>query len=158
MTIRDRIVAEAMTWKDTPYVDHAGLKGCGVDCAFFPLRVCQAVGRMPLDFVVPAYSPQAWLNSPNQVDKNRLKFEDTTFIDIVLRFAHREITEAEVLPGDFVIYKVAASWAHGGIIIRWPDFVLHPVAGRGVIGSHGTKEGFLARRPHRFFTVVDKDE
>lgn len=155
---RELIVKEALTWCRTPYHDHSGIKGVGVDCAYLPLKVYQAVGKIPLDFVVPKYSPQQWLNSKSQKDKYHLKFEDKTFLDIVLRFAKREITEQEVRPGDFVIYKIAASWTHGGIVISWPDYVLHPVIGRGVIGSHGLKEGFLLRREHRFFTVLDKDE
>lgn len=158
MTIREQIVKEALEWRNTPYVDHAGIKHAGVDCAFLPLRVYQAVGKIPMDFVVPYYSPQQWLNSPNQKDKRNLKFEDRTFLNIVLRFANREILEAEVKPGDFVIYKVAASWTHGGIIISWPDYVLHPIIGRGVVGSHGTKEGFLTGRQHRFFTVLAENE
>lgn len=156
--IREAIVAEAKSWIGTRYHDHAGVKGVGVDCAFFPLRVYQAVGLLPKDFEPPYYSPQQWLNSPNQKDKHKLKFEDKAFLDIVQRFSKREITEAEVLPGDFVIYRVAASWAHGGIIINWPDYILHPILNRGVIGSHGTKEGFLQYREHRFFAVVEGEE
>jgi hypothetical protein len=157
MTIREQILAEAATWTQTPYVDHAGIKNCGVDCAFFPVRLLQKVGIIPITFEPPAYSPQAWLNSKSQTDKRHLKFEDTTLLDIVLRFADREITEAEVLPADFLLVKVAASWTHLGLIVSWPDYVLHPVKGRGVIGSHGTKEGFWASRPKRFFTVIKKD-
>jgi cell wall-associated NlpC family hydrolase len=156
--IRKLIVKEALSWQGTSYHDHAGIKHIGVDCAFFPLRVYQAVGRIPKDFTVPYYSPQQWLNSPSQKDKFHLKFEDKTFLNIVLRFARREITEAEVLPGDFVIWKVAASWTHGGVIIQWPEYVLHPVIGLGVIGSHGLNEGFLINRQRRFFSVFDKSE
>lgn len=156
--VREQIVKEALEWERTPYHDHAGIKHVGVDCAFFPLRVYQAVGRVPKDFVVPDYSPQQWLNSPSQKDKYSLRVEDTTFLDIVLQFARREITEAEILPGDFVIYKVAASWTHGGIVIRWPDYMLHPIKELGVVGSHGTKEGFLTNRQRRFFSVLDKEE
>lgn len=155
MTLREQITAEALSWRNTPYHDHAGMKGIGVDCAYLPLRIYQAVGCVPKDFEPPKYSPQQWLNSPSQKDKFNLKFEDRTFLDIVIKLTKREIEESEVQPGDFVIYKVAASWTHGGIVISWPDFVLHPVKGRGVIGSHGIKEGFLTGRARRFFTVIE---
>jgi cell wall-associated NlpC family hydrolase len=157
VTLREQIVAEALDWRNTPYVDHAGVKNCGVDCAFLPLRILQAVGRAPLDFEVPRYSPQQWINSPKQ-SKMKLRVVDHAMEDIVVRLAHREITEAEVLPGDFVLYKVAASWTHLAVVIHWEDFVLHPVKGFGVIGSHGTAEGFWERAPRRFFTVVDEGE
>jgi cell wall-associated NlpC family hydrolase len=153
--IRERIVTEAWTWKDTPYVDHAGVKGCGVDCAFFPLRVAQSVGLIDVDYKPPRYSPQAWLNSPVQTDKRKLKFEDTTFLKIVQGFAKREIGENEVRPGDLVLYRIVASWTHAAIVIQWPDTVLHPIVGLGVISSHGFNDGMLRRRPRRYFTLVD---
>jgi cell wall-associated NlpC family hydrolase len=156
--IRKKIAEEALTWRKTPYHDHAGIKFVGVDCAHFPLRVFQAVDRIPKDFVVPYYSPQQWLNSPSQKDKFHLRVEDKTFLNIVLQFAKREIKEEEVQPGDFVIYKVVASWTHGGIIIKWPEYVLHPIIGLGVVGSHGTTEGFLQGRPRRFFSVFTEEE
>lgn len=172
MSIREEIVAEAMTWIDTPYHDHAGLKGCGVDCAYFPLRVYQKFGKIPLNFKPPKYSPQQWLNSPSQTDRRKLKIEDRTFFNIVTKFARYELKtpwsdepssglpliEAEPKPGDFVIYKMVASWTHGAIIVNWPDYVLHPVIDRGIMGSHGTNEGFWKGRAHRFFTVLEPGE
>jgi len=150
---RKALVEEALSWAKTPYHDHSGIKGVGVDCAYILLRIFQNVGLAPKDFKVPHYSPQQWLNSPCQTDRKKLKFEDTTFIDIVIELTKREIQEPEVKPGDIVIYKVAASWTHGGFIVEWPRYVIHPLKGLGVIGSHGTNEGFLVNRPHRFFTV-----
>ena len=42
--IRNRIVAEALTWIGTPFHDCAGIRGVGVDCAYFPIRVINALG------------------------------------------------------------------------------------------------------------------
>lgn len=157
-SLRQRIVTEALEWTNTPYHDHSGLKNCGVDCAYFPCRVYQAVGRIPKEYEPPHYSPQQWLNSPKQSDRFKLRVVDTTMLEVVKQFARREITEAEALPGDFVLYKIVASWTHGGIIVRWPDYVLHPVKGRGVIGSHGVNEGFLQYLERRFFSVLEEGE
>lgn len=139
----------------TNYADGQGLKGAGVDCAYFPLRVAQAVGLVPMDFKPKTYSPQTWLNNPCQTDKMKLKFEDRTFLDVVLKFADHEIfNEEEIQPGDLMLVMVAASWTHCGVIIEWPNYVLHPVKELGVIGSHGKQEGFWAKRPKRFFSLV----
>lgn len=156
LTLRERIVAEALTWVGTPYHDGVGLRGVGVDCAYLPLRVYQAVGLITRDFTPPHYSPQQWLNSPSQTDKRKLKFEDTTFLDVVKRFTHHEITEAEVGPGDLILYKVAASWTHGGIVIEYPNYILHPIKELGTIGS-GTNEGFWKNRERRYFTMLEQD-
>ncbi len=149
--VRQQIVDEALTWQNTRYHDHAGIKGVGVDCAYLPLRVYQHVGLIPHDFIVPHYSPQQWLKYKD--DQNQL-YEDTTYKDIVMMWVKREIDESEVQPGDFVLYKILRSWTHGAIVIDWPSFVLHPIAGRGVMGSH-VDEGFLYRRPRRIFTLLD---
>lgn len=151
------IVQEAVTWSGTPYVNHAGIKGAGADCAFFPCRVYQAVGLIPEDFEPPKYSPQAWLNSPRQVDKFHLRVVDTTFLDVVEKF-FTEITEAEVQPGDLIIYKVVNSWTHGAIVVDYPENVLHAVVGRGVISSHATKEGFLQAKARRYFRIAKEGE
>src|SRR5437899_3649351 len=143
--LRQRIVDEALTWVKTPYVDHAGVKGAGVDCAHLPLRVYQAVGLIPYDFVAPHYTPQQWLKH---------KTRDTAFEDIVLDWAEREITEEEVQPGDFVLYKIVNSWTHGAIVINWPHFLLHPIVGQGVVGST-SEEGFLRRRQRRFVNLLE---
>jgi cell wall-associated NlpC family hydrolase len=153
--LRKRIVQEATEWIGTPYVDGQGLKRCGVDCAYYLLRVYQSVGLIPKDFKPPRYSPQKWLNSPSQTDKLHLRFEDRTFLDIVLRFSDHEIfSEGEIQPGDLMLVKVIASWTHGGIIIDWPTYVLHSLKGNNVCGAHGTKEGFWSRRDKRFFSML----
>jgi len=151
--VREAIEVEAKSWIHTPYHDHAGIKGAGVDCAYYPLRVYQAVGLIEEGFKVPYYSPQQWLNNPSQTDKYHLKFEDTTMLDIVKKLTKREIKMEEAKKGDFMLCLIAASWTHGAIIIDWPGMVLHPVKGMGVIGSHGINEGFWGKRPKRFFSM-----
>lgn len=151
--IRSRLIECAWKWRKTPYHDHAGVIGCGCDCAYLLLRPAQEVGIVPMDFVVPDYSPQQWLNSKCQTDRFKLRFEDTTFLDIVKRLTKREIRESEVKTADVVIYKVAASWTHGAWVLDWPNNVLHAIKGLGVVSTHGTNEGFLQRRERRFFSI-----
>ena len=152
--LRKAITDEAKSWIRTPYHDHAGIKYVGVDCFYLPCRVLQAVDLIPKEFEPPKYSPQQWLNSPAQIDKLHLRVEDTTALDVVKQFCVREVLESEVLPGDLVVYKIVSSWTHGAIIISWPDHIIHAVKGLGVIGSHGTKEGFCVNLQRRFFTFV----
>lgn len=152
--LRIAICKEALSWRGTPYHDHAGIKHVGCDCAFYPCRVYQSVGLIDKKLVLPAYSPQQWLNSPHQIDKMHLRVQDTTYLDIVLNL-FREIEYKDILPGDLMLSQVAASWTHGSIIVKWPR-VMHSVVGKGVIGSDALKEGFWATSPRRFFTIVRK--
>jgi cell wall-associated NlpC family hydrolase len=161
--LRDAIVREAKTWTGTKYRDHAGIKGQrkgegGVDCAYFPTLVYQAVGLIDEDFQPPRYSPQQWLNSPSQVDKFHLRVRDTTMLDLVVKILKRELVPPE-LPqaGDLMLCKMIESWTHAAIVVEWPVMVLHPVKGRGVIGSHALNEGFWKDTPKRFFTFFDRN-
>ena len=138
---RDRIVEIAKTWLNTPFVDCQGLKGHGVDCAFFLARVYAEAKIIPA-YDPPFYSPQLYLHH----------LGDQTYLAELLKFA-REISEEEVKPGDAVLYRVAKSFTHGGIVVQWPELIIHPIRQRGVIYSHGTEEGFLKRRQHRFFSI-----
>ena len=140
--LRQLITDVAETWLNTPFVDGQGLKGAGVDCAYFPCRVYAEVGIIK-PFNPPYYSPQLMLHSDN----------DHTYVETIKKWGGREIPESEVGRGDMVLYFVERTYAHGGIIIKWPDLIIHPIRNRGVIYSHGTNEGFFQRRKRRFFTV-----
>ncbi len=140
---RGLVIAIARTWLGTPFVDNQGLKGCGVDCAYFLARVMEEAGlTAPIE--IPHYSPQIYLN----------RLGDETYLRMLLQYA-REIKESDVKPGDFVLYKQAESYTHGGIIERWPDAIIHPLRPHGVMYS-AAWEGFLKNRPHRFFSVFGK--
>jgi cell wall-associated NlpC family hydrolase len=136
---RELIVQIAMTWCGTPFHDGAGIKGVGVDCAYFPGRVAEEAGLIQ-NFQLAPYSPQCMLHSKEEI-----------YIPTLEKYAH-EITEEKVQPGDVVVYRVGHTFSHGGIVVKWPEFILHPIRDRGVIGSHATEEGFLRRRPKRFFS------
>jgi len=120
----------------------------------------QSVGLISPDYKPKWYSPQQWLNSPSQKDKMHLRVVDETMLNEVKKHFKREVTEAEILPGDLMICQVINSWTHASIIIRWPDMVIHPVAAgpKCVIASHALKEGFWANTPKRFFSMFDKEE
>jgi len=140
--VRKAIIEEALTWCNTPFHDRAGIKNVGVDCAYLPIRVLNSVRFLPEEIPDPdPYSPQIMLHSKEEL-----------YLPIVKKYMH-EIQESEVKPADFVLYRVGHSFSHGAIVIEWPNFVIHPVRDRGVIGSHGIEEGFLRRRPRRFFSL-----
>jgi cell wall-associated NlpC family hydrolase len=134
---RGAVVAEALTWLNTPYHHAARIKGAGVDCAMLPAEVYRAVGLIP-DFAVAHYPPDWHLHR----DAER-------YLDIVTRHA-REVP-ATTGPGDFVLYRWGRCFAHGAIVIAWPQIV-HAVAHVGVVLDHGDA-GRLADRPRRFFTL-----
>ena len=134
---RAAAVAEALSWQGTPYHHAARLKGVGVDCAMLPAAVYRTAGLIP-DFTVAHYPPDWHLHR----DVER-------YLDIVTRYAAE--VPAPTGPGDFVLYRWGRCFAHGAIVIAWPEIV-HAVIQVGVIRDRGDA-GRLADRPRRFFTL-----
>ena len=132
---RQAVVAEALNWVGTPYHHAARIKGAGVDCAMLPAAVYRAAGLIP-DLAVDRYPPAAWRNAER-------------YLDIVIR--HAAEVPAPTGPGDLVLYRWGRCFAHGAIVIAWPEIV-HAVIHVGVIRDRGDA-GRLAGRPRRFFTL-----
>jgi cell wall-associated NlpC family hydrolase len=111
--LRQKIVAEARSWLDTPYHHAADVKGVGVDCAMLLLRVYVDLGLAePFD---PRPYPHDW----------HLHRDEERYADALLSRAHR--VEAP-LPGDAVIFRVGRCYSHGAIVTRAePLTIVHAV-------------------------------
>ncbi len=146
---RAQIIAIARSWLNTPFIDSQSCKGFGVDCAYFLSAVATEAGVVE-HVEIPPYSPQIYLH------KKADGTWDNTYEQIIRQYAH-EISEAQVKPGDIVLYKIAHSYTHGGIIESWPDKIIHPIRPHGVIYS-SANEGFVRQREHRFFSVFTENK
>jgi cell wall-associated NlpC family hydrolase len=136
---RAAIVAEALTWLDTPYHHHARIKGVGVDCAQLPAAIFQAVGLVP--DLQPEYSPQ-WM----------MHRDEERYLEWVRPYT-REITREELLPGDFVMWKFGRAYSHSAIVIDAP-VVIHAVnlARRVELGDMD-RDADLLSRPALYFSL-----
>lgn len=138
---RAAVIAEAITWLRTPFIDCARVKGAGCDCAQFIAGAFENSGIAKTN-VLRFYSPQWNLHSPEEL-----------YIDGLLANGCREITEAEVKPADIVVYKQGRTYSHGALIVEWPRRVIHAVKFMGgVVYSDTTQDRFLTLRPRRFFS------
>jgi cell wall-associated NlpC family hydrolase len=141
---RDAIVKEAKTWIGTPYRGWSCLKGCGTDCGQLLYGIFRACGLLPVVELPKDYSLQ--------VSQHRAS---TEYIDFVDQF-FRPIEEAEVQPGDLVIYKLGLAFAHAAVIISWPGSVIQAEARHGVSGAHGTKTPIFRHAERVFRTLRDE--
>lgn len=139
MTTRQAIVAEAMSWKNTPYHHRARLKGAGVDCALILIGVFAGVGL--IDDFEPEPYPRDWM----------LHRDEDRFREVVRRHAD-QIDKSEVLPGDVALYLVGKCFAHGAVIIDWP-LVIHADSRYGKVTLAEGDQGWLAGRPVEFYRV-----
>lgn len=140
---RAQVVAEARSWIRTPYHHNALVKGPhgGVDCAMLMAGVYGNVGYLP-PFDVDHYPPDWFLHRKAE-----------RYLNMVTEHA-REITEAEALPGDLVLFCVGHLYAHGAIIDEpgWPDIIhAHSDAGMVIPDQGGT--GRMHDAARRFFTI-----
>jgi cell wall-associated NlpC family hydrolase len=143
-----RVLEAANRWIATPYHPGARLRGVGVDCAQILVAVYSEAGLMPA-IDIGDYSIQVHLHKP--VDEDGKK-QLTRYVDTILQWAN-EIQEIEASPGDLVLYKEGYAFAHGAIIVKWPDVIIHAARKVGVIEAHGTNEGYFHLRPRRFFRI-----
>ena len=137
--IRAEIVAEAVSWIGTPYHHHARIKGVGVDCAQLLLEVYTNTGVIPeVHFVDYA---RDW----------HLHHSDELYAGWLDTYGH-EITAAEAMPGDAVLFRFGRCFSHGGVI-GYDGQIIHAYIGRGVITSTIHEEP-LDGRPARYWRVL----
>jgi cell wall-associated NlpC family hydrolase len=134
---RDLIVRIAREYIRTPYHWWGQIKGVGVDCLTLVYMVYRDAGLIP-ELELPHYSQQWHLHRSEEL-----------YLNGVLQWTH-EIPD-NPLPGDIVLYRIGRCFAHGGIVSRWPEIIHADENAKVVMPADGTS-GFLADRPHRFFS------
>ena len=113
----------------------------GVDCATLLAQVFEQCGLTP-PVPIPSYPPDWHMHRKGE-----------RYADTVLERS-REITEAEALPGDVVMFQFGLSFSHAAIVMPpgWPAIVHAFFGSRMVQADHGDG-GILGDQQRRFFTV-----
>jgi cell wall-associated NlpC family hydrolase len=132
-------VAEALSWLSTPYHHQARIKGAGVDCAQMPADVFEKAGLIP--HIEPEYSPQ-WM----------LHRDEEKYLEWVRPFA-REITRAELLPGDLVMWKFGRTYSHSAIVIEAPIVIHAMQRSNAVVLGDMDLDADLISRPALYFSL-----
>lgn len=135
------VVEETKSWIGTPYRGWACVKHFGVDCGQLIYGIFHNCGLVPVLELPKDYSLQ--------VSKHRAS---TEYLEVVDKY-FRPITEAEVQPGDLVLYKLGHAFAHAAVIVEWPRYVIQAEERHGVSGAHGIKTPAF-RRAERVFRTL----
>jgi cell wall-associated NlpC family hydrolase len=130
------VVAEASTWIGTPYRHMGRVKGPGggCDCLTLLAEVYERSGTIS-HVEIPFY-PMDW----------HLHRGAERYMDGLLGYACQV---AEPRPGDAVLFRFGRCFAHGGIVVAWPQLI-HSWNGMGVV-LVDADQPLLAGRPARFF-------
>lgn len=134
---RSAVVAEALTWLETPYHHHARIKGVGVDCAQILCAVFETCGHVgPID--LGNYPPQ-W----------HLHHSEELYLGWLEKVGAREV-QAPAL-GDIAVFKFGRCYSHGAIVVG-TGLLLHSYLRRGVHLSRDT-EAPIAGRAVKFWSI-----
>ena len=142
-TQRAAVVAEALTWINTPYHHHARVKGVGVDCAQLLCAVYEACGLVP--HIDPGNYAHDW----------HLHRGEEVFIGWLEKVGAREVlAPVRPVPGDVAIFMYGRAYSHGAVVVddRGTVSVVHAYVGRGVVRSRLDEEP-LQGRTARFWSV-----
>jgi cell wall-associated NlpC family hydrolase len=137
--IRQAVIDEAMTWLRTPYMSHQRVKGAGTDCAMFPLAVYASLGLIDTPDPLPKYSPYWHLHRSEEM-----------YLQWVQQLGGIEIVQP--MPADFAVFKVGRAFAHGAIVLDWPNCI-HSQLGMGVV-MDDLSQGKLGQAAKKFFSIV----
>lgn len=135
---RQRVLAEAMTWLDTPYHHQADVKGAGCDCIFLLIRTYHACGLIP--DVDPRPYPMDYM----------MHRDDERYLQGILQYAHEVETPK---PGDVVLFKFGRVRSHGAIVLDWPN-VIHAFRPAGKVAMTNIEQhSELKKRIAGFYSL-----
>ena len=113
---RKQIIAEALTWLDTPWRHQAMIKGTegGVDCAMFLVGVAKNLGMLDEDTInsIPNY-PKDW----------HFHNTESMMIPIIESLGAEKIYMSQSRPGDILLFKVGRCESHMGIKLAEDMFI-----------------------------------
>jgi hypothetical protein len=112
---RRAVITEALTWRGTPFVWEAAIKGVGVDCGRFIAAALNGAGVRQIDIAkLPHLSPQWFLHH-----------SDESFIKLIEQFATEYEPQAgrTPKPASMVVAKLGMDWGHSALVMDWPKVI-----------------------------------
>ena len=147
MITRELAVEIASSFKGTPYVLGAAVKGAGVDCATLLRLYLQECGfAKSEDFAdIGLYAGDWFCHANSERYLLQLMRHAPKVLDTICRGT------VDAKPGSLVLFRVAGSklFNHGGIITKWP-FMLHATQ-EGVKESNATTYFMTSQREMAIF-------
>ncbi len=141
MLLREAIVQEALTWRDTPYHNAAALKGVGCDCAGLVIGIAKALALLPLDWQPLYYSPDWHLHRNEELLLQTL--HDLRF-PVVSAVARQ--------PGDILLMQYGRVCSHTAILVACnPPYIIHAARDYGRV-VHQRLDTTLAARVRSCYT------
>lgn len=132
MEQRAAVVAEARTWKGTPFHLNARVKGAGISCGGLIFCCFQSLGLIE-DETLPLIKPDWHLHNREE------KLEEW-----VKRYCVK--VDRKPLPGDIIMYQYGRVLSHMALVVDWPVIIHSTLENKGVLEDPGTDVSLLARQ------------
>jgi cell wall-associated NlpC family hydrolase len=105
----EKLKAEILKWKNTPYRHWTGVLGKGVDCIHYIVRVYEAAGATKGRYInIPKYSPDWHLHNGRKLLVEGIKAQ----LDCM------EVNPKDPENGDLILYRFGLHEAHGGLFLN----------------------------------------
>ena len=144
MTRRFDIRRVALSWNGTPYQHQVGLKGVGVDCAYFVGKVAEEAGAIQKFYVEPYSVEWHWHSKEEKM------------CEIVESFGAIQIPVEDRKPGDILCFKYGRVCSHLGILLGDDRFIhAHLKAEKVIVNSLAGEFKDRLERVYRFPNIED---
>ena len=148
---RAKVIEVARSWINTPYDSNGCIKGRkgGVDCAMILIAVYSEAGV--IEWFDPRPYPTDWHFHQNE----------ERYMNTVTKYAHEVPSPDQGRApkmGDIVLFKIARTFSHGGIVTAWPN-IIHSrspmMATEEDLRRNATGKHALWTLPMKFFSHWD---
>jgi NlpC/P60 family putative phage cell wall peptidase len=122
MVTRADVIAEALTWLDTPWQHGQATRGVATDCVGLPLGIAKGLGLVDLAYTPPLYTDQWHLH--------KQRGRDEQLLEVLRQFPLREVALSSRRPGDLLVFRWSPRRPCGHLGLFMPgEQVLHARAG-----------------------------
>lgn len=143
MSVRDRIVDEALRWVGTPYKSrHYPVRGHGCDCASLLLGVAMGAGLVPQGTPLPTYSADRHLHKSDEAYRAAMRAQGFT-----------EIDPAAAELGDALLFVMGGNQpaSHAGIVVETdPLYIVHAYQPMRRVAQYRIDDGWRKRLRYAF--------
>lgn len=147
---RQRLVAAARTWLNTPYHHRGRVKGVGCDCAQLIAASLHESGLH--DYIEPKVYTRDWHLHRGE-EKYLAEVEAVlSLVDDDTTPVAKRPTLPSYRPGDVIMFQLGRVYSHSAMVTEWP-FIIHAYAGSRIVEESSIIGTPLAYRPIRVYSL-----
>jgi cell wall-associated NlpC family hydrolase len=145
----------AESWKGTPFMPNAAIKGAGVSCQKLIGQIYIEIGFLPADFKIPE-GPMDWSNAHK--DSLIAAFMDTlpNFIEVGrdARLGEASRRPVPIAPGDMIGIKLGGCIQHCGVVLNTNGKFIHCLRDRVGVQFNNIRDANYMKRIEKVWRPI----